>query len=123
MKKKRVGILTGGGDCAGLNPAIKWVVKTATDERLQADRGVEYEVLGIRNGWEGLIDIDPDNPPPAVTITQGFDVFHSALLTPTVVRTWDRYGGTFLGSSRTNPYNPKNNQSGKVLQNIEKLKL
>jgi len=123
MRKRRIGVLTGGGDCAGLNPAIKWVVKTAMDERLVAERGVEYEVLGFRNGWKGLIDIDPDNPTPAVTITQGFDIFQSVMLTPAVVRTWDRYGGTFLGSSRTNPYNPKNDQSKKVLHNIERLRL
>jgi 6-phosphofructokinase len=35
MKKSRIGVLTGGGDCAGLNPALKWVVKTAMDERLE----------------------------------------------------------------------------------------
>ena len=39
------------------------------------------------------------------------------------VRTWDRYGGTMLGTSRTNPYNPKNDCSKLVLKNIEKLKL
>ena len=55
MKKCRIGILTGGGDCAGLNPAIKWVVKSALDERLQQERGVQYEVLGIRDGWKGLV--------------------------------------------------------------------
>ena len=37
MEKKRIGVLTGGGDCAGLNSAIKWVVKTALDDRLQED--------------------------------------------------------------------------------------
>jgi len=39
------------------------------------------------------------------------------------VRTWDRYGGTMLGTSRTNPYHPKDNQSKTVLNNIEKLGL
>ena len=51
MATEKIGILTGGGDCAGLNPAIKWVVKTAMDKRLEAERGVQYEVLGIRDGW------------------------------------------------------------------------
>jgi 6-phosphofructokinase len=59
MRKARIGVLTGGGDCAGLNPAIKWVVKTAMDERLEWERGIRYEVVGIRDGWKGLTDVDP----------------------------------------------------------------
>ena len=55
MATEKIGILTGGGDCAGLNPAIKWVVKTAMDKRLEPERGVQCEVLGIRNGWSGLM--------------------------------------------------------------------
>ncbi|MCJ7523488.1 MAG: ATP-dependent 6-phosphofructokinase [Dehalococcoidia bacterium] len=123
MKKVRIGVLTGGGDCAGLNPAIKWVVKSALDERLQSERGVQYEVVGIRDGWKGLVEVDPASPAPGESIIQGFDVFRSMLLTQEVVRTWDRYGGTFLGTSRTNPYNPKNDQSKTVLANIEELGL
>ena len=45
---KKLGILTGGGDVPGLNPAIKAVVETAID------RG--WEVLGIKKGYEGLLD-------------------------------------------------------------------
>ena len=86
MKKSRIGILTGGGDCAGLNPALKWVVKTAMDERLQWERGIQYEVLGIREGWKGLVYGEP-----ATTDIQGY-ITH---LNPEMVRTWDRYGGTF----------------------------
>jgi len=113
MSKKRIGILTGGGDCAGLNPAIKWVVKTATDVRLTAERGIEYEVWGIQDGWKGLIEVDPANP------------FRRGImpLNAEKVRTWDRYGGTYLGTSRTNPYNPQNDQSKRVLSHIEKLGL
>jgi len=55
MKRCRIGILTSGGDCAGLNPAIKWVVKTALDERLKRQCGIQYEVLGILDGWKGMI--------------------------------------------------------------------
>jgi 6-phosphofructokinase len=44
-------------------------------------------------------------------------------LTEEMVRTWDRYGGTNLGTSRTNPYDPKNNQSKMVLANIERYQL
>ena len=113
MTKSRIGILTGGGDCAGLNPALKWVVKTALDERLQWERGIQYEVLGIRDGWRGLI-YEPTSPG-----IQGYIV----PLNQEVVRTWDRYGGTMLGTSRTNPYNPQNDQSKTVLDNIERLGL
>lgn len=114
MKKIRIGILTGGGDCAGLNPAIKWVVKTALDERLVRERGVQYEVLGIRDGWKGLIYGDPDSPDARQYLMP---------LNQDLVRTWDRYGGTMLGTSRTNPFNPENDQSKTVLKNIERLGL
>ncbi|MDP2916783.1 MAG: ATP-dependent 6-phosphofructokinase [Dehalococcoidia bacterium] len=114
MKKMRIGVLTGGGDCAGLNPALKWVVKTAMDERLEWKRGTRYEVLGIRDGWKGLVNVDMTSPHT-----------HGSLvpLDPDVVRTWDRYGGTFLGTSRLSPYDPKNDQSKKVIENIERLGL
>jgi 6-phosphofructokinase len=114
MKKVRIGILTGGGDCAGLNAAIKWVVKTTMDERIQWERGIQYEVLGIRDGWKGLVYGEPGMPG-----VEGYIVH----LNPEMVRTWDRYGGTYLGTSRTNPYNPKNDQSRTVLKNIERLGL
>ncbi len=123
MKRNRIGILTGGGDCAGLNPALKWVVNTALDERLQSESGIQYEVLGIRDGWKGLIDIEAETLTSGDSIVEGFDGSHGALLTQDLVRTWDRYGGTFLGSSRTNPYNPENDQSRTVLANIERLGL
>ena len=115
MKKCRIGILTGGGDCAGLNPAIKWVVKTALDERLQQERGVQYEVLGIRDGWKGLVYADPTSPDSLKEYT--------VPLNQDLVRTWDRYGGTMLGTSRTNPYDPKNDRSKIVLSNVDKLDL
>ncbi len=114
MKKIKIGILTGGGDCAGLNPAIKWVVKTAMDRRLETERQVEYEVLGIRNGWKGLMF--PDEA--------GLNLKDYIMpLNEEIVRTWDRYGGTNLGTSRTNPYNPQNDQSRLVLGNIRKFGL
>ncbi|MBE0480183.1 MAG: ATP-dependent 6-phosphofructokinase [Dehalococcoidia bacterium] len=123
MRKSRIGILTGGGDCAGLNPAIKWVVKTATDERLTRERGVEYEVVGIRDGWKGLMDVDSSSPYPWQDMPQNYDASRPVLLTQDVVRTWDRYGGTYLGTSRTNPYDPKNNRSQQVVSNIKMLGL
>lgn len=110
IEKRRIGILSGGGDCAGINPATKWVVKTAMDERVQKEKGIRYEVVGIRDGWEGLV------PPEA-------NREHLVALDPAKVRTWDRYGGTMLGTSRTNPYDPKNDRSRLVLNNIDRLGL
>jgi ATP-dependent phosphofructokinase / diphosphate-dependent phosphofructokinase len=114
MEKKRIGVLTGGGDCAGLNSAIKWVVKTSLDDRLQKMRKIQYEVVGLRDGWKGLVSPDGDDHSPAPR--------HS-VLTEEMVRTWDRYGGTNLGTSRTNPYNPKKNESRVVLDNIKRLQI
>jgi len=114
MDKKRIGVLTGGGDCAGLNPAIKWVVKTALDDRLRKTRKIEFEVVGIRDGWKGLIfpEGDPDSLGPRILT-----------LTEEMVRTWDRYGGTNLGTSRTNPFDPKNDCSQIVLENLERYRI
>lgn len=53
MSKRRIAVLTGGGDVPGLNPAIKAVVLNA----LEAD----YEVIGIRRGWGGLLWYDFDD--------------------------------------------------------------
>ncbi|MGD1119339.1 MAG: ATP-dependent 6-phosphofructokinase [Dehalococcoidales bacterium] len=114
MKKSRVGVLTGGGDCAGLNPALKWVVKTAMDERLEWERGIRYEVYGIRDGWKGLANIDP------ATLESGGSIVP---LNPDIVRTWDRYGGTMLGTSRFTPYDPNHECSKQVIENIQRLGL
>jgi len=114
MKKSRIGVLTSGGDCAGLNPAIKWVVKTALDEQLAWKRGTQYEVLGIRDGFKGLVFTDISN-----LDTEG----HIVPLNQEIVRTWDRIGGTFLGTSRLSPYDPKNEQSKLVVDNIARLGL
>jgi len=114
MEQRRIGILTGGGDCAGLNPAIKWVVKTALDTRLQRTRSIQYEVVGIRDGWKGLVRPEADEEAPTGRVS---------VLTEEMVRTWDRYGGTNLGTSRTNPYDPKNDRSKTVLANIGRLRL
>jgi len=53
-KKIKIGILTGGGDCAGLNSAVKWVTKTALDRQSETERSFQYEVIGIKDGWKGL---------------------------------------------------------------------
>jgi len=85
----RIGILTGGGDVPGLNPCIKALVYNAIDEG--------YEVVGIRRGWYGLLNYNPDDP--------GSQRNCAMRLTKKIVRTVDRTGGTFLHSSRTNPSN------------------
>ena len=86
-KKGVIGILTGGGDVPGLNPAIRAVTIRAIREG--------YEVVGLRRGWASLVDMirekDYDNS----------DNFQS--LTEEHVNRAGRTGGTFLHTSRTNP--------------------
>src|SRR5258705_4613271 len=104
-KVKRIGVLTGGGDAPGLNPAIKGVVYRASE------RGIE--TVGLSDGWLSLL-----NPP--------FDV---VALDRGSVRRWDRDGGTNLGSSRTNPFKTPNDlgeridKSAEVIANVKKLGL
>lgn len=99
---KRIGILTAGGDCPGLNPAIKWVVKTALDRELAARRAFRFEVVGIRDGWRGMVRYDPRCP--VLPAQNAFTEDHYArILTEGEVRTWDRLGGTRLGTSRDDP--------------------
>jgi ATP-dependent phosphofructokinase / diphosphate-dependent phosphofructokinase len=87
--KRRVGILTGGGDVPGLNVAIKAVVS-------QADN-YDIQVVGVRRGWLGLLSVNPDD---RATIQQNtIDLTHENM------RTIDRTGGTILHTSRTNPSN------------------
>ncbi len=83
----KIGVLTGGGDVPGLNACIKAVVNRAVSEG--------HQVVGIRRGWGGLLEIDPSNPLSIAVNTVGLD--------PAAVRTIDRSGGTFLHTSRTNP--------------------
>jgi 6-phosphofructokinase 1 len=83
----RIGILTGGGDVPGLNACIKAATMRAVQEG--------HEVVGIRRGWAGLLELDPADPSAAAT--------HTVRLDPDAVRTIDRTGGTILHTSRTNP--------------------
>jgi 6-phosphofructokinase len=89
IKKKQgvIGILTGGGDVPGLNPAIRAVTIRAMREG--------YQVIGIRRGWAGSIDLIRD---PKVDNSDNFQV-----LTEEIVNKAGRTGGTFLHSSRTRP--------------------
>jgi 6-phosphofructokinase 1 len=83
----KIGILTGGGDVPGLNPCIKAVVLRA------AEQG--HQVVGIRHGWGGLLNANPDDPQAMAE--------NLVPLGPAAVRTIDRSGGTVLHTSRTNP--------------------
>ncbi|HUG34538.1 MAG TPA: 6-phosphofructokinase [Anaerolineales bacterium] len=87
QNKGVIGILTGGGDVPGLNPAIRAVTIRATREG--------YKVIGIRRGWAGLIDVVRD---PQADNGNNFQV-----LTEEIVNRAGRTGGTFLHTSRTNP--------------------
>ncbi len=88
---KIIGILTGGGDVPGLNPAIRAVTIRALREG--------YQVIGIRRGWAGLIDIVRD---------KDFDNSNNyQVLTEEVVNRAGRTGGTFLHTSRTRPSHVK----------------
>ena len=83
----RIGILTGGGDVPGLNACIKAATNRAVQEG--------HEMIGIRRGWAGLLELDPNDPDAVAR--------HTVHLDPEVVRTIDRTGGTILHTSRTNP--------------------
>jgi 6-phosphofructokinase 1 len=89
VKKKKgiIGILTGGGDVPGLNPAIRAVTIRAIHEG--------YEVIGIRRGWAGLLEIIRDKEADNSECCQ--------LLTEEIVNKVGRTGGTFLHTSRTRP--------------------
>jgi len=86
-KKGVIGILTGGGDVPGLNPAIRAVTIRALREG--------YDVIGLRRGWAGTIDIVRD---------KNYDNSENfQFLTEEIVDRVGRTGGTFLHTSRTNP--------------------
>ncbi|MBN2549740.1 MAG: ATP-dependent 6-phosphofructokinase [Anaerolineales bacterium] len=93
VKKKNgvIGILTGGGDVPGLNPAIRAVTIRAIREG--------YQVIGIRRGWAGLVNLIRD---PKADNSECYQ-----LLTEEVVNKAGRTGGTFLHTSRTNPKSVK----------------
>jgi 6-phosphofructokinase 1 len=86
----RIGILTGGGDVPGLNSVIKSVVYKATE--------LGFQVVGIRHGWKGLTNMQ---------CGAALDAEHLMLLDRANTRSIDRSGGTFLHTSRVNPYRVK----------------
>ena len=86
-KRGRIGILTGGGDVPGLNPAIRGVTQRALHEG--------FDVVGIRRGWAGLVELRRDAAAD-----------NSECVVPLTAELVDRHaytGGTFLHSSRTRP--------------------
>jgi phosphofructokinase-like protein len=96
---QRLGVLTGGGDCPGLNPAIKAIVRKAIASGI--------DVIGIKDGWRGLVEISDGS-----TLALDLDI----------VRHIDRQGGTILGTSRTNPFK-KPEGAKQVKDNWKTLKL
>ncbi len=94
--KKKIGILTGGGDCPGLNPAIRGCV--------YAGERFGYEFIGFNDGWRGIIEgrTEPLNREKVEYIVM--------------------QGGTILGTSRTNPFK-KEEHVKKVLENFKKFNL
>jgi 6-phosphofructokinase 1 len=87
MAKKRIGILTGGGDVPGLNAVIKSVTYRGCDNQI--------EVMGLRRGWEALTHLNVEDPDSMSRYVVPLDKDNT--------RTIDRRGGTVLHSSRTNP--------------------
>jgi 6-phosphofructokinase 1 len=92
----KIGILTGGGDCPGLNAVIRAIVRKS----LQCG----WECIGIENGWKGLVEID--------TIPLDLNAVSGIL----------QKGGTILGTSRTNPYKIENGERI-VFDNVARLGL
>ncbi len=113
--KTKMGVLSAGADCPGINSAIHWLVYSALDKDLVPLRGMMFDVVGIIDGWRGLIEVKPDKKDSVERWIMPLD--------PDLVRTWDRYGGTRLGTSRINPFNPQQDQSEVLIKNIQKLGL
>ncbi|MCD4710551.1 MAG: ATP-dependent 6-phosphofructokinase [Bacteroidales bacterium] len=86
-KKETIGILTGGGDVPGLNPAIRAITIRALREG--------YQVIGLRKGWSGISEIIRDK--------NADNSEHFIILTEQIVNKAGRTGGTFLHTSRVNP--------------------
>jgi ATP-dependent phosphofructokinase / diphosphate-dependent phosphofructokinase len=87
MARKRIGILTGGGDVAGLNAVIKTVTYRCSED--------DIEIVGLRRGWEGLTHLNLEDPASRSRYVMVLDRENT--------RTIDRSGGTVLHTSRTNP--------------------
>src|SRR5262245_31240621 len=87
MARKRIGILTGGGDVPGLNSVIKTVTYRSNEN--------DIEVIGLRRGWEALTHLNFDDAESRRRYVMPLDRENTRII--------DRRGGTVLHSSRTNP--------------------
>src|SRR3984893_14339539 len=87
MAKKRIGIITGGGDVPGLNSVIKTVTYRGSEN--------DIEVIGLRRGWEALTHLNPEDRNGRRRYVMPLDRENTRII--------DRRGGTVLHSSRTNP--------------------
>jgi 6-phosphofructokinase 1 len=87
MAKRRIGILTGGGDVPGLNAVIKSVTYRSSEN--------DIEVIGLRRGWEALTHLNLADPASRAHYVMPLNRENT--------RTIDRHGGTMLHSTRTNP--------------------
>jgi 6-phosphofructokinase 1 len=94
----RIGVLTGGGDCPGLNAAIRAIVRKGVDRHGHA-------VIGFRDGWRGVLE----NATTELTLESTRGIIHR--------------GGTILGSSRTNPYQDGADGTAKVRETMQSLHL
>ena len=97
----RIGVLTGGGDAPGLNPAIAGVVERATI--------YGYGIIGLKRGWEALCIEENDQ--------------HVVTLGPEIIKDYSRMGGSKLQCSRTNPVAEGNDRTDLVKKNMKKLRL
>lgn len=112
---RRVGILTGGGDCAGLNAVISGLLRRMHKESQNLPQDEQMELIGLFDGWKSLT-VDPD--------TDIYDV--GCLLKLDAMEDAFRESGTILGTSRTNIYSEKNVVKGipkVVIENIKRFKL
>ncbi len=94
----RIGILTGGGDCPGLNAVIRGIVRQGIGE-------YGHEFIGLRHGWAGILGGE--------TVELGPESIAGLL----------PRGGTILGSSRTNPYREGGGGTAAVTEGMEALRL
>jgi phosphofructokinase-like protein len=95
--KTQVGVLTGGGDCPGLNAAIRAVVRSGT-----ADSSHDYDFIGFRDGWAGVVADEAQG----LTLASTAGILHR--------------GGTILGTSRTNPYAQGNDGTAAVRATLKR---
>jgi 6-phosphofructokinase len=102
----RIGVLTGGGDVPGLNPCIRAVTLSARE------RG--WDVIGLKRGWQGVLELDPDDPESVARCTMTLDARS--------VRGIDDLGGTILHSSRCDPrVTERGDQTQRVLATLDRL--